>query len=110
MATTSNPNPGQTPNPEPPAPPPPRPEQPPRPPRDPNAPPTTPAPTDAELKARTDKEIAERISSPPETPTPTQEEADAIKSGEYDAMAPEGQKVKKRSMAPAESSGSYTTR
>lgn len=74
--------------------------------RDANAP--VPVPTDAELKERTDKEIAERVSSAPPTPTPTQEEADAIKEGRYDASAPAGQRVKK-SMEPQSGAG-YTTR
>lgn len=69
--------------------------------------------TDTEQRERTDKEIAERISTPPETPTPTQEEADAIKLGEYDASAPAGQRVKaepkKRAMAGERGPG-YATR
>ena len=114
-------NPGQPPNPQPP----PQPTQPapppgtPRPPRDPNAPPD-PARTDAELKAETDKQIAERVErmSSPEQPTPTQEEADAIKEGRYDASAPEGQRVKtreevaeqqRRAMQP-QTGSEYTTR
>lgn len=69
----------------------------------------TPA-TEAEQKAATDKEIAERMSSPPPAPTPTQEEADAIKTGEYDASAPEGARVKKRAVEPAPAASGYTTR
>jgi hypothetical protein len=44
--------------------------------------------TDRELKAQTDAEIAQRVSSPPEPPTPTQEEADKYKEGEP-AVPPE---------------------
>jgi len=65
--------------------------------------------TAAEFKARTDKEIAERVASPPEPPTPTQDEADAIKTGEYDASAPEGARVK-RSMQPDQAQPRYPTR
>ena len=117
-------NPGQPPNPQPS--PPPEPPQPtpapgtPRPPRDPNAP-ADPARTEAELKARTDKEVAERVEqmASPEQPTPTQEEADAIREGRYDATAPEGQRVKsreehaerqRRAMQPADSVSGYATR
>lgn len=102
MAATSNPDPQPTPQPQPPRPAP----QPPQPQPRPGEPPEE---TAAELKARTDKEIAERVAAPPETPTPTQEEADAIKTGEYDASAPEGQRVK-RSMESDQAQPRYPTR
>jgi len=71
---------------------------------------TSPAPEAApldekEAKARTDKEIAERLSNPPETPTPTQAEADAIKSGE--AVPPARQE---RDVKPGTTAAGYTTR
>jgi hypothetical protein len=105
MAATSNPDPQPTPEPQPPRPAP----QPPQPPRPQPRPGEPPEETAAELKARTDKEIAERVAAPPETPTPTQEEADAIKTGEYDASAPEGQRVK-RSMESDQAQPRYPTR
>jgi len=52
-------------------------------------------------KERTDKEIAERLSSPPETPTPTQEEADAAKSGTLGEQ---------RDVKPGTPAAGYTTR
>jgi hypothetical protein len=76
MATSTNPGPAQQPTPPEPTPRP-TPGQPAPPPR------PTPQPT-------TDP------NAPPPPPTPTQEEADAIKSGEYDPSAPEGQRVKRK--------------
>jgi hypothetical protein len=108
-ATTTNPgepHPAPTPQPQPPRPAPQPQPQPSRPQPRPGEPPEE---TAAEFKARTDKEIAERVASPPEPPTPTQDEADAIKTGEYDASAPEGARVK-RSMQPDQAQPRYPTR
>lgn len=71
--------------------------------------PPTPA-TEAASKAATDKIMAEQLSSPPQTPTPTQDEADAIKTGEYDPSAPEGARVKRRAMELDPATQRYPTR
>lgn len=46
----------------------------------------------------------------PPPPTPTQEELDAMATGDYDPLAPEGQRVKRRSMEAGSGSSRYPTR
>ena len=81
MATTTNP--GQTPAPEP-QPVPPQPAPQPRP---------TPDPANPGQQPRTPDG---REWKPPPPPTPTQEELDAMAEGNYDPLAPEGQRVKRK--------------
>ena len=65
-------------------------------------------PDEKELKAQTDDEIAERLSTPPETPTPTQAEADALKAGE--APAADAAARQERDVKPDPARPGYTTR
>ena len=99
----SNPNPGQpTPQPQPPPPQPQPGQQPGQPPRQPNEPPRP-------GEQRQLLTVTGQAWEPPPPPTPTQEELDAIALGEFDPQAPEGQRVKRRSME-GQSGGGYATR